>query len=112
MLKDLLFEGKEMLLQNIQDPFKEIPGDLKLPFIGSSLEFATDVNKVIIKNLEKYGPIFKLRVMGYNVIALAGPDANKLILHDDQENFLSKKGWGFIIGDLFKEAIPPFTKCR
>lgn len=105
MLKDLLFEGKEMLLQNIQDPFKEIPGDLKLPFIGSSIEFALDVNKVIIDNLEKYGPIFKLRVMGYNLIALAGPDANKLILHDDQENFLSKKGWGFIIGDLFKEAI-------
>ena len=55
--------------------------------------------------LEKYGPIFKLRVMGYNVIALAGPDANKLILHDDQENFLSKKGWGFIIGDLFINLV-------
>lgn len=105
MIKDVISEGVDFLKSNINDPFKEIPGDLKWPFIGSSLEFASDINKVILDNLAKYGPIFKLRVMGYNLIALAGTEANKLVLQEEQDNFLSKKGWGFIIGDLFKEAI-------
>jgi cytochrome P450 len=96
--------GKK-ILNNLSDPYPTIPGDLKLPFIGSTLEFARDVNALIIKSWKRYGDVFKIRVLGENIIGLAGPDANRLILHDDQDHFLSKEGWEFILGDLFPGAI-------
>lgn len=95
----------EKISQNLIDPFPHIPGDLKLPFVGSTLEFAQDINALIVRNWRRYGDVFKIRVLGENIIALAGPEANKMILHDNQEDFLSKKGWDFVIGDLFKNAI-------
>lgn len=93
------------VLDNFIDPFPDIPGNLKLPFIGSTLEFAQDVNALIIDSWKRYGKVFKIRVLGENIIALAGTEANKMVLHDDQDHFLSKEGWNFIIGDLFKNAI-------
>lgn len=91
--------------QNLIDPLPKIPGDLKLPFIGSTLEFAQDINKELIKNWVKYGNVFKIRVIGEHIVVLIGPEANKLMLHDDQDSFLSKEGWQFILGDLFTDAI-------
>lgn len=95
----------DTLKNNLTDPFPNIPGDLGLPFVGSTLEFSQDINKLILNRVKRYGNVFKLRVLGENVIALAGAEANKLILHDEQEDFLSKEGWNFVIGDLFKDAI-------
>lgn len=91
--------------ENFTDPYPEIPGDLKFPFVGSTIEFATDLNKHLLQNVKKFGNIFKLRVLGENLVVIIGADANKLVLHEDQENFLSKDGWSFILGDLFKDAI-------
>ncbi|MFN8238993.1 MAG: cytochrome P450 [Chitinophagales bacterium] len=93
------------VVDNLIDPYPEIPGDLKLPFIGSTLEFAQDVNALIVHSWKRYGNVFKIRVLGENIIALAGPVANKMVLHDEQDHFLSREGWNFIIGDLFKDAI-------
>jgi cytochrome P450 len=93
------------LEENFKDPYPEIPGDLKLPFVGSTIEFATDLNKHLLRNVKRFGNIFKLRVLGENLVVIIGSDANKLVLHDDQDNFLSKDGWSFILGDLFKDAI-------
>lgn len=90
---------------NIIDPYPHIPGDLKLPFVGSTLEFAQDINALIVDCWKKYGKVFKIRVLGENIVGLAGPEANKMVLHDEQDDFLSKEGWNFVIGDLFKDAI-------
>lgn len=94
-----------LLEDNLTDPYPDIPGDLKLPFIGSTYQFSTDVNGFLERSFKKYGNIFKLRVLGNNVIALMGAEANQLVLHTDQDNFLSKDGWEFVLGDLFKDAI-------
>ncbi len=99
---DLAFQK---VMQNITDPYPAIPGDLKLPFIGSTLEFAQDINALILRNWKRYGNVFKIRVLGENIVALAGPSANKMVLHDEQDDFLSREGWNFVIGDLFKDAI-------
>jgi len=64
-----------------------------------------DTNKALLDGWRKYGDVFKMRILGENIIGLGGPEANKMLLHDDQDHFLNKKGWEFVIGDLFKDAI-------
>jgi cytochrome P450 len=93
------------VINNLIDPYPQIPGDLKLPFVGSTLEFARDTNALIIDSMKRYGKVFKIRVLGENFIGLAGPAANKMLLHDEQDDFLSRDAWSFILGDLFKDAI-------
>lgn len=94
-----------LIKDNISDPLPGIPGNVKLPFIGSTIEFARDINNELVKNWVKYGNVFKIRVIGEHIVVLIGPEANKLMLHDDQDSFLSKDGWKFILGDLFTDAI-------
>jgi cytochrome P450 len=104
-MQHLLLNLEHSLRHNLTDPYPEIPGDLGLPYIGSTLDFARDINGLIVKCWKKYGDVFKIRVLGENIIGMAGADANKLILQEEQDAFLSKEGWNFIIGDLFKDAI-------
>jgi retinoid hydroxylase len=104
-MQQLLVNIEHSLRHNLTDPYPEIPGNLGLPYIGSTLDFARDINGLIVKCWKKYGDVFKLRVLGENVIGLAGADANKLVLQEEQDAFLSKEAWNFIIGDLFKDAI-------
>jgi cytochrome P450 len=104
-MQDLLFKLEHSLRQNLTDPYPEIPGHLGLPYLGSTLEFAKDINALIVDCWKQHGDVFKLRVLGENIIGLAGADANKLVLQEEQDSFLSKEGWNFIIGDLFKNAI-------
>ena len=90
---------------NIKDPFPKIPGNLKLPFVGSSFEFAGDINYFLEQYWHQYGDIFKVRIFGANFIMLVGPEANKLVLQDQQNNFLNAEPWNVVIGELFKDAI-------
>ena len=39
--------------RNIQDPLASIPGDLSLPFIGSTLAFSQDTSGMLYKNWKK-----------------------------------------------------------
>jgi len=90
---------------NIKDPFPDVPGNLKIPFIGSTFDFAHDLNKFLIDYWQQYGDIFKVRIFGANFIVMVGPEANQFVLQDEQEHFLSKESWGKIIGELFTGAI-------
>lgn len=105
MINEIVETAKKTILDNLIDPYPSIPGNLKWPFVGSTLEFASDLNQLIVDNCKAYGDVFKMRILGQNIICLAGPLANKLVLQEEQDHFLSEKGWGFIIGDLFKGAI-------
>lgn len=105
MLSEILQASSKKIIQNISDPFPNIPGDLKLPILGSSIELFLDANKLIVQKWKKYGNIFKIRVAGENMVVLIGAEANGLVLQDTAGNFSAKEGWNFIIGDLFKGAI-------
>ena len=101
----LITAALDALHKNIGDPYPDIPGNLEWPFLGSTLDFAKDVHHSILKNHRKYGNVFKVRALGDNYIFLIGPEANKLILQDQQSNFLNEKSWGGILGELFRGAI-------
>jgi cytochrome P450 len=93
------------LINNFTDPLPHIPGDLRLPFIGSTFDIVRDTNKTLLDGWQEHGDVFKMRILGEIIVGLGGPEANKMVLHDDQDHFLNKEGWEWVIGDLFKNAI-------
>jgi cytochrome P450 len=51
------------------------PGSLGLPWIGETLAFVKDSFAFFAERHEKYGPVFKTRLLGEPVVCLMGPDA-------------------------------------
>ncbi len=57
-------------------PYEEIPEVPGLPIAGSALQMAKNVQVFLEKCYRKYGPIFRVRAFGYQLLALVGPEAN------------------------------------
>src|SRR5206468_5928381 len=53
----------------------------------------------------KYGPVYRSHVFGETSINLLGPEANELLLFDQQRLFSSTHGWGPILGLLFPRGL-------
>lgn len=51
------------------------PGSLGLPWIGETLAFVKDSFAFFAERRQKYGPVFKTRLLGEPVVCLTGPDA-------------------------------------
>ena len=62
------------------------PGDFGLPIIGKTINFFTDPD-FARKQHEKYGPMFKTRLLGQPTIFLQGPDANRFLFSQESDRF-------------------------
>ena len=82
-----------------------IPGDLKKPFVGDTLNFLKDPIGLFTQKQEKYGDIFKMRLFGMPIVFFTGAEATKYILIDESAHFSSKEGWDFSIGELFHGGL-------
>lgn len=95
----------QFLTQNFTDPYPQIPGDLNLPFIGDTLAFLRDPIRLLDDLAARHGKIFKVRMIGENLIAIADAAASHEILADKEGIYSSRKGWDFAIGELFKGGL-------
>lgn len=93
------------LTQNFIDPYPEVPGDLQLPFLGDTLPFLRDPIALLDDLSARHGKIFKVRMIGENLIAIADAAATHEILADKDGIYSSRKGWDFAIGELFKGGL-------
>lgn len=93
------------LAQNFVDPYPGIPGDLHLPFLGDTLPFLNDPIRLLDDLSQRHGKIFKVRMIGENLIAIADAAAAHEILADKDGIYSSRKGWDFAIGELFKGGL-------
>lgn len=91
--------------QNIADPYPSIPGDLQLPFLGDTLNFLRDPIQLLDNLHQRHGKIFKVRMIGENLIAIADAAVSHEILADKDGIYSSRKGWDFAIGGLFKDGL-------
>jgi cytochrome P450 len=60
------------------------PGNLGLPWLGQSLDFARDPAGLLQERFERYGPVFKLRLLGNNMVCLVGPEAFTFLTDERQ----------------------------
>jgi cytochrome P450 len=82
-----------------------IPGDEGWPLIGRTLAVLSDPKGEVERMAAKYGLIYRNRILGETSITMLGPDANELLLFDQNRLFSSTYGWGTILGRLFPRGL-------
>jgi retinoid hydroxylase len=89
---------------NTHDP-KQIPGDFGLPIVGQTLELIANQGWQLEKYYQKYGAVFKLKLLGKPYVVLVGADANRLILQDQIDAVSSYLGWQPFLEHLWGQPM-------
>lgn len=84
---------------------EEMPGKYGLPFIGELLEWIWTEELFYWRHFQRYGPIFKTRMFGYNFAYLIGPDANRVVLLEKADHVSNQLGWGSFLGPIFGDVL-------
>ncbi|WP_299242040.1 cytochrome P450 [uncultured Aquimarina sp.] len=85
---------------------KEIPGKTSslLPW-GDLLAFFKDYHTFKRKKLEKYGEIYKVRILNREISTLHDKDSARYTLVENDKDFNSKEAWDLILKDLFPNGL-------
>ena len=75
---------------------EEIPGTDGLPFLGDAIDLFTLKELYYWNCFQRYGNIFKAKILGMHVAFLVGPDANQFVLKDCVDRFSSEIGYSFL----------------
>src|ERR1700688_549102 len=84
---------------------RHIPGDEGWPFIGRTLNILADPKGEVERMSAKFGPVYRSHVLGETSITALGPEANELVLFDQQKLFSSTHGWEIVLGRLFPRGL-------
>lgn len=87
------------------DPLAHIPGDAGPPLVGHTLAFLRDARRLMDTRRERYGDVFKVRVLGRTNVVFLTPEANRHIYLDPDRIFSSELGWSSSIGPLFRNGL-------
>jgi len=68
------------------------PGNMGLPLIGETPQLLFDPN-FAVKRFQRYGPIFKTRILGRPAVFLMGAEAVEFVLSSGMEHFSWRDGW-------------------
>src|ERR1700754_125931 len=82
-----------------------IPGDEGWPIIGKTFQVLADPKGHIEANGAKYGPVYRTHVFGETNVVMLGPEANELVMFDQQKLFSSTHGWNKVLGRLFPRGL-------
>ena len=70
-----------------------IPRVKGLPLVGSAFQMMGNIVEFLVHCYYKYGPIFRIRVFGYQLVALVGPDANVFVNQISKTHLRSFDSW-------------------
>ena len=82
-----------------------IPGEEGWPVIGRTFSVLADPKGEVERMAAKYGLVYRTRVLGETSISMLGPEANELVLFDQDKLFSSTHGWGAILDRLFPRGL-------
>ena len=87
----------------------DIPALPGLPWLGAPWTMLSHPGAYLMDGYRAHGPVFKLRLAGMTLVALIGPEANRLILAAERERFSHAMGYAVvrtILGDglLFQDG--------
>jgi cytochrome P450 len=85
-------------------PAEAMPGRFGLPFLGETLSIFKDEELYYWQHFQKYGPVFKTRILGQKFAFLVGPEANRQVLLEQADHVSSKLGW-FFLKSLFGNGL-------
>ncbi|MEM0900824.1 MAG: cytochrome P450 [Pseudomonadota bacterium] len=70
-----------------------IPGPPKQAILGHTLAIVRDSYGTQQEYIRRYGPVYKVKMLGVWRVNLCGPDALEYVLVDKEKNFSSTGGW-------------------
>lgn len=79
--------------QTAPRPVHMLPGPHAAPWIGSARDFLSNPGEFYLRCYERFGPIFETRLFGQRIVAMIGPEANRLILATRRECFSHAIGY-------------------
>lgn len=82
----------------------EMPGSFGVPIIGD-LQFAANEGYSLLQSWQRYGEVFKMRLLGQKCAVLIGAEANKLVLVDQAERLSSYLGWRYFVEPAFGKTL-------
>jgi cytochrome P450 len=82
-----------------------IPGSNGLPLIGSTLQVLADPKGYYEALAARHGPVMRVNILGETGVQLLGPEANELVLFDQQRLFSAQLGWGRFLDRVFPRGL-------
>lgn len=90
-------------MQQLKSALK-MPGSFGVPII-SDLQFAANEGYSLLQSWQRYGSVFKMRLLGQKCAVLIGAEANKLVLVDQAERLSSYLGWRYFVEPAFGKTL-------
>lgn len=85
---------------------QNMPGDTGIiPFFGRSFDFLYDPIGAMLAMRDQYGDVFWTQSLGIYGVFMISPEANQLVLRNEDNAFSNHLGWDFFIGKFFKRGI-------
>jgi cytochrome P450 len=82
-----------------------IPGDRGWPLVGNTFEVLADPKRYFETRAAQYGLAVRANILGETGVTLLGPEANELVLLDQQRLFSSQFGWGRFMDRVFPGGL-------
>ncbi len=82
-----------------------IPGSNGLPLIGSTLQVLADPKGYYEALAARHGLVMRVNILGETGVQLLGPEANELVLFDQQRLFSAQLGWGRFLDRVFPRGL-------
>ncbi|MFL5253922.1 MAG: cytochrome P450 [Rhodopila sp.] len=82
-----------------------IPGEKGLPIVGSTFAVLSDPKRFFEAAGSRYGKVVRANILGETGVTLLGPEANELVLFDQQRLFSSTFGWGRFMDRVFPRGL-------
>lgn len=80
-----------------QQNLRALPGARGNLLLGDAAAFGKlGPREFGMKRYREFGPVFRYRVLNQNFVGLVGPEANQLVLRDQQQNFSVRLGYAFV----------------
>ena len=102
------FDKNEMrrFLKKTETPnLDHIPGSRGLPVMGHAPWLATKSHKWMVNQYEKFGSVFKLRVLHRELLVMVGPEANRMLLKNEDKIFSNFLAYGPTIKNLLDDNV-------
>jgi cytochrome P450 len=84
---------------------QHIPGENGLPLIGTTFRVLRDPAAYGKHLARSYGQVARVNSFGNPGLAMAGAEANELVLFDRDKLFSSEQGWGPVLNLLFPRGL-------
>ena len=77
----------------VVQPEKTIPLASGLPVVGNVFSAAKDLMAFLVRSYRRYGPVFRMRLLGDEFIVLAGAEMNHLVHRKGRMFLRTQDGW-------------------